>query len=305
VSEIASSITGVERAVAPSLMVRSRVTASLRLDFERDALTGRTLLAGSYQQAPLRVVRAFDLDDGAALVHLHNVSGGLLGGDRLELAVNVGDGAKVQITTTGATRIYRPRAEAEAAWQSNEIIVGKNGLLEYLPDTVIPFAGARFSQRTSIRLADGAGLFWWEILAPGREASGETFEYENVEFRTDLVAGERLVAAERVRLEPKRRGLTSLGRLGAYRTWATFYICRVGLGPAEWLEMETELRGILEALGRREVALWGISALSVHGLVLRCAAKKGRGVLAGLQEVWKAAKWKLYRRAVVMPRKVN
>ena len=28
------------------------------------------------------MVRAFPLEDGAALVHLHNVSGGLLGGDR-------------------------------------------------------------------------------------------------------------------------------------------------------------------------------------------------------------------------------
>lgn len=289
---------------APSLP-RGHVAAALRLDFERDAFSGQTVLAASDQEPPLKVVRAFAIEGGAALVHLHNVSGGLLGGDRLELAVNVGPQAQVQVTTTGATRIYRPRDEALGTLQSNEITVSENGLLEYLPDAVIPFAGARFSQRTSIRLAAEAGLFWWEILAPGREARGELFAYDSVEFRTDLVAGGRLVAAERVRLEPKRRGMASLGRLGAYRTWATFYVCRVGLGAAEWIGIEKELRQVLGLLGRREDVLWGVSTLAADGLVVRCAAKRGRDVLPGLQEVWRAAKWRLYGRAAVVPRKVN
>ena len=181
--------------------VRHPVLALLRLDFERVALTGRTVLAASRQDPPLKVVRAFEVEDGAALVHLHNVSGGLLGGDRLELVVNVGMGAQVQITTTGATRVYRPRTEALGVLQLNEIAVAENGLLEYLPDAVIPFAGARFAQRTLIRLAAGAGLFWWELLAPGREARGESFQYESVELKTDLMAAGRLVAAERVRLD--------------------------------------------------------------------------------------------------------
>jgi urease accessory protein len=299
----------VERAKQPAVPslagARSPFSASLRLDFERDPRTGRTLLAASCQEPPLKVVRAFAVEDGTALVHLHNVSGGLLGGDQLELAVNVGAGARVQVTTAGATRIYRPRASAADTWQSNKIAVEQNGLLEYLPDAVIPFAGARFSQRTSIRLEQGAGLFWWEVLAPGREARGEIFEYESVELATDLVAGGRLVGAERLRLDPKERPLTSLGRLGAYRTWSTFYICRVGLGTAEWQEIEGELRGVLTLLNRRSEALWGISSLAAHGLVVRCAAKRGRDVLPGLQRAWRAAKRRLYGLAAVAPRKVN
>jgi urease accessory protein len=280
------------------------VAASMRLDFERDAMSGRTVLAASHQEPPLKVVRAFGVEDGAALVHLHNVSGGLLGGDRLQLAVHVGAGARVQVTTTGATRIYRARAEALPTLQSNEIAVAENGLLEYLPDAVIPFAGARFSQRTTIRLAAGAGLFWWEVLAPGREAHGEIFAYESVQLATDLVAGGRLVAAERVRLEPKTRSLASLARLGAYRTSATFYVCQVGVGQ-DWLALERELRELVALLGRREDALWAVSTLAAYGLVVRCAAKRGRDVLAGLQEVWRAAKWRLHGRVALMPRKVN
>jgi urease accessory protein len=300
-----ASVAGGERGTKQMLAARNHVHAELRLEFARDDTTGRTVLAASHQEPPLRVVRAFAEEDGAALVHLHNVSGGLIGGDRLALAVNVGAGASVQITTTGATRIYRPRGEASVTMQSNEIGVGAGGLLEYLPDPVIPFAGACFSQRTVIRLAEGAGLFWWEILAPGREARGEIFKYKSVDLKTDLSAGGGLIAVERVRLEPQSRELASLARLGAYRTWATFYVCRVGLKAAEWLEIENELREILQMLGRSDEALWGISTLTAHGLMVRCVAKRGRDVLPGMQEVWRAAKWRLYAREAVMPRKVN
>jgi urease accessory protein len=195
--------------------------------------------------------------------------------------------------------------EAGAAQQWNQIAIGENALLEYLPDAVIPFAGACFSQTTSIRLAAGAGLFWWEIVAPGREARGEIFEYASVQLKTDLTAAGRLIAAERVRLEPRNRRLASPARLGAYRSWATLYICRVGVDPCVWLEAERELREIAEGDNRSSETLWGISTLPAHGLVVRCAARRGRDVLPGLQALWRAAKLRLYGRVAVAPRKVN
>lgn len=281
------------------------VHAALSLDFARDPVTGYTILADSRQEPPLKVVRAFTLDDGSALAHLHNVSGGLLGGDRLALSVRVGAGAGVQLTTAGATRVYRPRDEARTVTQLNEITVGENALLEYVPDAIIPFAGARYSQRTTIHLASGAGLFWWEILAPGREARGEIFEYERVKMKTDLVALGRPIAAERVCLEPGRRNISDLARLGPYRYWVTFYICRVGLNAQTWLAAEQRLREVAESLTRSGEMLFGVSALVAHGLVIRCLARRGRGVLDALHPLWNAAKVLLYDREAVPPRKVN
>src|SRR5271168_1219076 len=171
-----------------SALATSRVNASLHLDFEYDEASRRTVLRESVQEAPLKVVRAFPLEDGSTMVHLHNVSGGLLGGDRLATSVKVGEQANVQITTTGATRIYRARVPTVPAIVSTNITVGRDGCLEYLPDPIIPYAGSSFSQRTAIQLAKGAGLFWWEILAPGREAGGELFAYELTEMKTDISA---------------------------------------------------------------------------------------------------------------------
>jgi len=295
----------VDRAVICPPLSRRGVQASLALDFKRDQSSGHTVLDASLQEPPLRVVRAFPLDDGSALAHLHNVSGGLLGGDRLALSVRVGAGASVQLTTTGATRIYRPPANSSATTQSTEIDVAENALLEYLPDPLIPFARARFSQRTTIHLAQGAGLFCWEILAPGREARGEVFEYERVEMKSDLYATGRRIGTERIRLEPRDRELGSLARLGPYRYWATFYICRVGPEPGVWLAAEQELRQLARKLSKPARAVWGISTLVAHGLVVRSLACHGRDVLAGLHALWHAAKLLLFGREAVPPRKVN
>jgi urease accessory protein len=283
----------------------SRTRALLRLEFSRDSASGQTILANSFQEPPLKVVRAFTLGDGAALAHLHNVSGGLLGGDHLTMQLELGRGAQVQLTTAGGTRIYRHREEFSPTTQINEIAVGPNAVLEYLPDATIPFAGARYVQHTSIELADGAGLFWWEILAPGREASGELFAYDQFEVRTRVSALGRKIAAENICLRPASHQISTLARLGPYRYVATFYICRVGLDAAAWRASEDCLRELTSSLSRHGEILWGVSSLVAHGLVVRCLARNGREVLPGLQAIWRSAKRDLYDREAILPRKVN
>lgn len=279
--------------------------ASLQLEFQQNPAATQTLLTSSIQEPPLRVVRAFPIADGAAMTHLHNLSGGILGGDSLELSVHIGAGAAVQLTTTGATRIYRARKNAAVATQHNQIHVGQNALLEYLPDPLIPFAGSRFSQHTSISLCSGAGLFWWEILAPGREARGETFQYQSLDMKMDIAAEGRPIAAERIRLEPQKHDLSSPARFGIYRYYATFYVCREGLSAGTCLDAEGHLRRTTTELSRPGETLWGVSTLISHGLVFRCLALHSRDVLTGLHSIWQVSKLLLYGRNAVPPRKVN
>jgi urease accessory protein len=178
-------------------------------------------------------------------------------------------------------------------------------LLEYMPDATIPFAGAHFVQRTSIDLAAGAGLFWWEILAPGREARGELFEYKHFEMRTRVTALGRRIAVENICLRPAERDAGSLARLGSHRYSATFYICRVGLEARYWRAAEDHVRGLTSSLSKPGEILWGVSSLLAHGLVVRCLARRGCDVLSGLQTIWRAAKLRLYGREAIPPRKVN
>src|ERR1700683_3460772 len=69
-----------------------RLGPSIAVAFERRDVDGVTVLRDVAQTPPLRVIRAFPAEDRSALVHMHNVSGGVLGGDKLLFAGRVGGG---------------------------------------------------------------------------------------------------------------------------------------------------------------------------------------------------------------------
>ena len=69
----------------------------LHLYFTHDGERHSTQLTVREQHPPLQVIRAFPLSNGGVLVHVHNVSGGVLGGDQLVLDVEVGPGAQAQL----------------------------------------------------------------------------------------------------------------------------------------------------------------------------------------------------------------
>jgi urease accessory protein len=296
----------------PGIGVREPLPGELRshqgylhLCFRLSAETAKTVLVTCRQQPPLKVVRAFQIDGGGALVHLHNVSGGILGGDNLDLSIEVGAGANAQLTTTGATRIYRSRELDVPARQSAVIDVGENALLEYLPDPLIPFGGAQYQQETIIKLSPGGGLFWWETISPGREASGELFEYDLLKIRLDVTADGTPIVRERFKLEPALRPLSSPARLGPFRYFSTFYICRHGEESSRWLTLEKQLSELAASLSVAGEILWGVSTLPAHGLVVRALSMKGRSIETGLLSFWSAAKLAIYGKTAIPPRKVR
>jgi urease accessory protein len=289
---------------AESTPLTSVVAGHLRLRFEARGDRKQTILAECEQRLPLRVVRAFQLDDGAALVHLHNLSGGVLGGDLLEVTIEVGPRAIAEVTSTGATRIYRSRRGSTVARQKVYIRVEEDGLVEYLPDQLIPFAGSRYQQETRIELGLNAGLLWWEIVSPGREAHDEVFKYELLQLKTRINVLGCPIALEHMKIAPSQRSLFSLARLGAYRYFSTFYICRVGIDRSRWMDLEKLLAGLAGELSQPSRIVWGVSPLREHGLVVRALSCSCRDITTHLADFWRDAKRFLYDREAVLPRKV-
>lgn len=256
------------------------------------------------QDPPWKVVRAFALPASGRLVHLHNVSGGVLAGDRLELNVQVEAGAAAQITTTGATRLYRHRAGATDSEQHATFSVGDASLLEYLPDPVIPYAGSRHLQRTEIRLGCGSTLFWWEILAPGRLAAGERFAFQRLRVQTEVYAGPRPVLREDFLLEPEKKDLSATARMFDYSHIASLCAIQEGRPPAFWRTLEDQWNEIARARSRPKRAVWGASALVSDGVIVRGLSGSGCGLHDTLVEFWRTARLAITGADAVPPRKV-
>jgi urease accessory protein len=278
-------------------------SSTLHLSFEPNA-EGTTILRVKQQQPPWRVVRGFPTPGGETLAHIHNVSGGILDTDALHWHVDVAAYGSAQITSTGATRIYRSRSVDRVARQHASVIVGEEAYLEYVPDQLIPYAGARFEQSALIELKRGASLIWWDVVAPGREASGETFRYESLSCALHLVACGEPAAIERWTIAPFVSKFDSPARLGPFRHFASCYVCRAGEPAAYWRTFESELQLLADSLSGPEI-LGGVSSLRAHGLVIRGVAISGRSLATGLVGFWKAAKWILCGRVATLPRKVH
>ena len=251
------------------------------------------------QDPPWKVVRAF-----GSLVHLNNVSGGVLAGDRLALDVDVEAGASAQITTTGATRLYRHRAEAADSEQRARFLIGDGALLEYLPDVVIPYAGSRHAQRTEIRLGRGSTLFWWEVLAPGRLAAGERFAFDRLRIQTEVHAGARPVLREDYILEPKQKALPAMARMFEYSHTASLCAVQEGRPAVFWRALEDRLNEIARERTEHGKAVWGASTLASDGVVVRGLSMSGCFLQETLTEFWRAARMEIIGQDAVPPRKI-
>jgi urease accessory protein len=249
-------------------------------------------------------VRAFALPGSGALVHLNNVSGGVLAGDRLALNVEVQAGAFAQITTTGAARLYRHRAGAADSEQRSRFSVGDRGLLEYLPDAVIPYAGSRHVQRTEIRLGRGSTLFWWEVLAPGRLAAGERFAFERLCVQTEVYAGPQPVLREDYLLEPRQKDPSAMARMFEYSHVASLCVVQEGRPRVFWRTLEDRLNEIAQERTRLGQAVWGASMLVSDGVMVRGLSMSGCYIHETLIEFWRNARLAVTGADAAPPRKI-
>jgi urease accessory protein len=175
-------------------------------------------------------------------------------------------------------------------------------LLEYLPDSVIPFREARFEQCTDVHLAPGATLFWWEIIAPGRVASGELFAYESLRVRASISNRERPIFIDRMSIQPREAKLSSLARFGKYRYLTSFMICRTNEDATIWIALERMLREIAQQRSGSDT-YWGATALTSDGLLVRGLSISPVAIMEDLFCFWTSAKNYLCGRAATAPRR--
>ena len=176
--------------------------ARLDLRFER-RLIGQnchTVLAHSRHHGPLRVQKALH-PEGPGICHaivLHPPSG-IAGGDELDIAIDVSDGAHALLTTPGAGKWYR--SAGALAKQNLKIKVGAGGTAEWLPQETIVFNGALAHIGTEVELTADARYIGWEVLCLGRRASGETFDHGKLHLGTRITRDGRPLWLEHGRID--------------------------------------------------------------------------------------------------------
>lgn len=153
-------------------MAEPRWPARLELKATRD---GDATRVQARHEGPLRLLKTL-YPEGSGVAHavLVHPPGGLVGGDRLDIALDVHPGAHLLVTTPAATRFYR--SIAGEAVQSVTAQVATGARLEWLPQETLAYSGCEGRNEVRLHLAPGAQLMASEVLALGLPAAGQPFE---------------------------------------------------------------------------------------------------------------------------------
>ncbi|NCC28089.1 MAG: urease accessory protein UreD [Gammaproteobacteria bacterium] len=159
---------------------------------------GRSRVVGKHQLGPLTIQRPFYPEGAPCHLYLLHPPGGVVGGDRLELEVQVGGGGHAVVTAPGATKFYR--SAGPGSWQTQHLVVAAGGILEWFPHENIFFPGASCRLGTQVALSGDARFVGWEIHCFGRPAIGERFGEGRAEIAMTLSRDDRPLLTDRLRV---------------------------------------------------------------------------------------------------------
>jgi urease accessory protein len=213
-----------------------------RLAFGVDAFRGVTRRRNTDEAGPLRV-RFPNPHSSSLEAVIVNTAGGIAGGDRLEIDISVGRGARLTAGTAAAEKVYRSHGPEAAL--SLKIDVQAAGNLCWLPQETILFDQAKLSRRIDIDLDPEATLVFAETQIFGRAAMGETMDGGGFVDRWRIRRGGRLVFAETTRLSggiANKLAQPAIGK-GAVSV-GTVVIAPAGAAQIEaWRAVSENLRG--------------------------------------------------------------
>ncbi len=144
---------------------------AVRMAFRGGGPNG-TRLARLYQRAPMRALFPRGDESGLTTAVLVTTTGGLVGGDRLDIGIVAEEGSAALVSTQAAEKVYR--SLGADCHVKVELSAAAGSWLEWLPHETILFEGARLRRTTRIEHAPCARVLAGEMLVFGRGAHGET-----------------------------------------------------------------------------------------------------------------------------------
>jgi len=265
---------------------------SLSLAYRRDLLHGaaRTVVLDRHD-GPLRILASL-YPEAPAVCHnvLVHPPGGLVGGDVLDIEMDLAPGAHALVTTPGATRFYR--STGAPATQRLRATLADGARLEWLPLETLAYSGCHAENLMRFELAAGAEMMGWDLLALGLPASDQAFVRGRFTQAIELPG--RWLERGIVDASDTRLLDSPLGWAG-HRVMATLWFAAgSALATARRDRLLAVARDAVEADTLRGHA--GATAVHDGIVVLRVLAARVEPAMALLARVWGAwreAAWEL------------
>jgi urease accessory protein len=232
---------------------------------------GKSIASRQFHQGALRVLRPHYLDDSGQVCYVVvNPGGAYLGADLYVVDVEVGDGARLLLTTQSATKIYRtPGSFAE---QRMTLRLGDGAQLELAPDQLIAYREASYRQNTHITVRPSSSLMMSEVITPGWSPDGASFRYEELrlrnEIRVETGSGTELLALDNLLVRPPLNDVTGMAFMEGFSHLGSLIVVdpRVDQALADELHVATQAHAAYTG-----ISLTG-SVAGTTGLIVRSLA---------------------------------
>jgi len=247
-----------------------------------DWVQGRSTLVTRWAASPLTLLTPRPRAS-CVWAYAGTLGGGLVAGDRLELDIQVGPGARACVGSQSSTKGYPRLADRRCQW-TTRAEVAPGGLLVLAPDPVQAFAGAHFTQRQEFRLAPHSGLVLLDWFTAGRSACGERWAFEHFHSRNALWhdAGEPQSEPDfldAVLLDSRHGRLAERHRMGRFECVALLVFTGAPLQEAA----TQLLRGTAELPVQSGSPLIRSASPMQHGAMLRIAGEEVQAVTAEIR----------------------
>jgi urease accessory protein len=246
---------------------------------------------------PLRVLQSL-YPEGPAVCHnvLVHPPGGIVGGDTLDITVQVDSGAHALITTPAATRFYK--SVGEPGTQQVKVQLHSGARLEWLPLETLVYNGCNAFNSAVFSLAPGAEMIGWDITALGLPHANQPFERGSLQQHIEVTGAwlERaLIDAADTRLLNSPLGLAGNLCMGNL-----FFATGDGITRARREHLLEVIRSVVadDALA----ATTGATAPNSRVIVVRTLAPMVEPTVALLRRVWVALRHAAWGLPAQVPR---
>ena len=268
-----AGLSRVARRMDASPGVHQRAQGALRLSFKRRG--DATVLDGLRQEGCLKA-RFPRTEHGAwAGAVTLNSSGGVAGGDALDISVSAGSGTRATVASQAAERFYRALPGTVPARVSTALRMAPGAALEWLPQESILFDRCAVRRRLTVDLAGDAWFLGVEQIMFGRTAMGEAVRDAGFRDVIELRRDGRLLLHDAIRLDgPVQAVLDRRAAGGGARAVATL----VHAAP----DAEDKLDALRDALTGQDAGASAWDGLLVARIVAADGARLRAAVVAGL-----------------------
>ncbi len=254
------------------------------IEFGR-APDGRTFVKRQFASYPFHVCRPHSFagdPEGMVTLYLQSLSGGIYEGESLSLAIAAEPGTRAHVTSQASTIVHS--METGQAGLVVSIDAQEGALVEYLPDPLILFPGARLSSAVKVRCHPAATVICCDaFLAHDPEDRERIFNCLDSRLEVEDLEGQ-LLARDRFVLtgEMHRRRAARESRHAAL---ATVFVLTGNDDVKSVLDI---VRNALSALPE---AYAGASLLPNHcGLWARILTPDGASLRTAMHAAWAAAR---------------